>query len=51
MTNERIESIDQFRGYAVAAMFLVNYLGAFAVIHPLLKHHNTYCSYADTSST
>lgn len=29
-------------------MFLVNFLGAFAAVHPLLKHHNTYCSYADT---
>jgi predicted acyltransferase len=48
MTDKRIESMDQFRGYAVAAMFLVNFLGGFAVVHPLLKHHNTYCSYADT---
>jgi hypothetical protein len=29
-------------------MFLVNFLGGFAAVHPLLKHHNTYCSYADT---
>lgn len=29
-------------------MFLVNYLAGFAAISPLLKHHNTYCSYADT---
>jgi predicted acyltransferase len=44
----RIGSMDQFRGYTVAGMFLVNFLGVFAVTHPLLKHHNTYCSYADT---
>ena len=44
----RLQSLDQFRGYTVAGMFLVNYLGGFAAIHPLLKHHNTYCSYADT---
>ena len=45
---DRLHSLDQFRGYTVAGMFLVNFLGAFAAVHPLLKHHNTYCSYADT---
>jgi predicted acyltransferase len=45
---QRLHSLDQFRGYTVAGMFLVNFLGGFAAIHPLLKHHNTYCSYADT---
>jgi len=45
---ERLHSLDQFRGYTVAGMFLVNFLGGFAAVHPLLKHHNTYCSYADT---
>lgn len=44
----RIVSLDQYRGYTVAGMMLVNYLGGFAVIHPILKHHNTYFSYADT---
>jgi len=44
----RLNSLDQFRGYTVAGMFLVNFVGGFAAIHPLLKHHNTYCSYADT---
>ncbi len=44
----RIASLDQFRGYTVAGMFVVNFLGSFAAIHPVLKHHNTYCSYADT---
>lgn len=44
----RIESMDQFRGYTMAGMFLVNFVGAFAAVHPLLKHHNTYHSYADT---
>jgi predicted acyltransferase len=44
----RIGSLDQFRGYTVAGMLLVNFLGRFAVTHPILKHHNTYCSYADT---
>lgn len=44
----RVDSMDQFRGYTMAGMFLVNFVGAFAVTHPLLKHHNTYNSYADT---
>lgn len=46
--NQRIRSMDQFRGYTVAGMFLVNFLGGFAAVHPVLKHHNNYCSYADT---
>ncbi len=44
----RIVSLDQYRGYTVAGMMLVNYLGGFAVTHPVLEHHNTYFSYADT---
>ncbi|GAC1471112.1 MAG: hypothetical protein NVSMB9_16880 [Isosphaeraceae bacterium] len=44
----RIDALDQFRGYTVAGMLLVNFLGGFDVVPALLKHHNTYCSYADT---
>src|ERR1700719_1373330 len=44
----RIVSLDQFRGYTVAGMLLVNFLGGFAVVPAILKHHSTYCSYADT---
>ena len=44
----RIASLDQFRGYTVLAMFVVNFLGFFAVVPAALKHHNTYCSYPDT---
>jgi predicted acyltransferase len=44
----RIASLDQFRGYTVLGMFVVNFVGSFAVIPAILKHHNTYCSYADT---
>jgi len=47
----RLNSLDQFRGYTVLGMFVVNFVGGFAVIAqflPILKHHNTYCSYADT---
>lgn len=44
----RIASMDQFRGYTVAGMFVVNFLGSLAVIHPVFKHNNTYFSYADS---
>jgi predicted acyltransferase len=44
----RVASLDQFRGYTVAGMVLVNFLGGYAVVPAVLKHHNTYCSYADT---
>jgi predicted acyltransferase len=47
----RLASLDQFRGYTVLGMFLVNFVGSFAVVKatlPLLAHHHTYCSYADT---
>ncbi len=46
--SERILSLDQFRGYTVLGMFLVNFVGSFQAAHYLLKHHNTFCSYADT---
>jgi hypothetical protein len=29
-------------------MILINYVGDFAITHPVLEHHNTYFSYADT---
>jgi predicted acyltransferase len=44
----RIRSLDQFRGYTVVGMLLVNFLGGFQEVPAILKHHNTYCSYADT---
>jgi predicted acyltransferase len=44
----RILSIDQFRGYTVAGMFLVNYMGHFKNIPDQLKHNQTWFSYADT---
>ena len=47
----RLASLDQFRGYTVFGMFVVNFVGSFAVVEqwlPLLKHHHTYVSYADT---
>src|SRR5262245_38706429 len=47
-TPSRIVSLDQFRGYTVFGMFFVNFLGSFASVPAIFKHHNTYCSYADT---
>jgi predicted acyltransferase len=44
----RLVSLDQFRGYTVAGMLLVNFVGHFAATPAVLRHHNTYCSYADT---
>src|SRR3954447_22220141 len=44
----RVASLDEFRGYTVAGMLLVNFIGGYAAIHAIFKHHNTYCSYADT---
>jgi predicted acyltransferase len=44
----RIVSLDQFRGYTVAGMFVVNFLGSYAAVPSILKHHHDYCSYADT---
>ena len=37
-TSARIVSLDQFRGYTVAGMILVNYLGDFNVTHPVFRH-------------
>ena len=47
----RLVSLDQYRGYTVLGMFLVNFVGSFEAIKeflPVLKHHHTYLSYADT---
>jgi predicted acyltransferase len=46
--SSRIASLDQFRGYTVLGMFFVNFVGSFAAMPAIFKHHNTYCSYADT---
>ena len=45
-----IVSMDQFRGYTVAGMFLVNFVGGLKAFPEVLKHHNgwPYFSYADT---
>ena len=46
----RITSMDQFRGYTVAGMFVVNFVGGLAAFPEVMKHHNglPYFSYADT---
>jgi len=47
----RLVSLDQFRGYTVLGMFLVNFVGSYAAVKtlvPVLCHHHTFCSYADT---
>ena len=44
----RISSLDQFRGFTVVGMLLVNYFGDYAACPQLLKHSNDYCSFADT---
>jgi hypothetical protein len=40
--------MDQFRGYTVVGMILVNFISSFAVIHSVFKHNDNYLSYADT---
>lgn len=44
----RIISLDQFRGYTIVGMLLVNFIGGFMVTPMLFKHHNTFFSLADT---
>ena len=44
----RIASLDQFRGYTVLGMLVVNFLGGFDAVPGLLKHDTKHCSYADT---
>lgn len=44
----RLGSLDQFRGYAVAGMFIVNFCGGLAAIPDWIRHHDTYFSYADS---
>ncbi len=48
LPRQRLASLDQFRGYTVAGMFLVNFVGYFAAAPFLFKHHLTFNSYADT---
>lgn len=44
----RLASVDQFRGYTVFGMMLVNYCGRFECMPWQFKHHDIGMSYADT---
>jgi predicted acyltransferase len=44
----RIASLDQFRGYTVFGMLLVNFVGGWDSSPRLLRHTHDYCGYADT---
>ena len=45
----RLTSLDQFRGYTMFGMLIVNFLGGYKAVCPyILRHHHDYCSYADT---
>lgn len=44
----RIVSMDQYRGYTVAGMFVVNFLAGLHAVHPVFKHNHFYFSYADS---
>ena len=44
----RIVSLDQFRGYTVLGMFLVNFAAGFAVLPETIRHHHSHFSYADS---
>lgn len=46
--SERIVSLDQFRGYTVIGMLLVNFLGSFQACPQVWRHTHDYNSYADT---
>src|SRR5262245_1271340 len=44
----RIASLDQFRGYTVLGMFLVNFVSGYHCVPRWLHFEHTYCSYHDT---
>jgi predicted acyltransferase len=45
---QRLDSLDQFRGTTVLAMFVVNFVGGLVAVPDNLKHHHTFASFADT---
>jgi len=47
-TPSRLTSLDQFRGYTMFGMLLVNFLGGYQICPRILRHTHDYCSYADT---
>jgi predicted acyltransferase len=44
----RLSSLDQFRGYTVLGMFLVNFVSGYREVPRWLHFEHTYCSYHDT---
>ena len=40
--------MDQYRGYTVAGMFLVNFVGSLSAFHYVVKHNSGFFSYADS---
>lgn len=44
----RLVSLDQFRGYCVLGMFVVNFLGSIDATPKILRHNNTHFSLADS---
>lgn len=44
----RLQSLDDFRGWAIFSMIMVNYLGMFDAMHGQFKHHDSGMSFADT---
>lgn len=47
-SQRRVLSLDQFRGYTILGMILVNFIGYFDKIHVFFKHTDTFFSYADS---
>jgi predicted acyltransferase len=45
---KRLTSLDQFRGYTVLGMLIVNYFGGYLACPQVWKHSHDYLSYADT---
>lgn len=43
----RLLSLDQFRGFTVFGMLVVNFLGGYAGIPEAFSHHPGWCTYAD----
>ena len=46
-SRQRILSLDQFRGFTIFGMILVNFLGEFPSAPEALKHHTDYMTFAD----
>jgi predicted acyltransferase len=47
----RLASLDQFRGFAVLGMYVVNFLGHFQVTPEFLRHHAAYAMDDDVVTT